>query len=113
MSPEQLIERRRATRIPYRVRVIRSGQDMDGSSFSEKTETITVGKQGASLRTKHQLTLEQEVALTLKVRKHVGQFEVVWGGIPGTPEEGLVGWAWLRVRGFWGVGFPLRDRGSD
>lgn len=113
MPSEQQTERRRTTRVPHSVGVILSGMDIDGNDFTEETETMAVSKQGVSVRTRHTLVLGQEVSIRLKEKKRVGQFELVWGGMPGTPHEGIIGLEWLEARRFWGLQFPPEDWGAD
>ena len=113
MPTEPCTERRRTTRIPHEVRVIISGQDANGFSFAEETQTVSVSKYGASVRTAYTLALGQEISLRTKDKNRVGQFEVVWMGKPGTPREGLVGLEWLQPRRFWGVEFPPEDWESN
>ena len=96
----------------YQVPVVLSGVDADGFNFAEESETVTVSKQGTSLRTSYALALGQEVSLRTKDKNRVAQLEVVWLGKAGTPQDGLVGLEWLAARRFWGVEFPPEDWGS-
>jgi hypothetical protein len=109
MPTETNPERRRTSRVQHQTRVALSGKDADGFSFAEETETITVSKHGASLRTSYHLTLGQEVSVRTKAKDRVGQFQVVWIGEAGTPDEGKIGVEWLDARRFWGVEFPPED----
>jgi len=102
-------ERRRTSRVPHKTRVTMSGKDADGFNFAEETETILVSKHGAALRTSHHLTLGQEVSVRTKAKDRVGQFQVVWVGEAGTPNEARIGVEWLDGRHFWGVEFPPED----
>jgi len=106
-------ERRRRGRIPHKTRVILSGVDADGFSFAEETETVTVSKEGSSVRTCYNLALGQEISLRTTDKNRVGQFQVVWRGQAGTPSDGKVGLEWLEPRRFWGMDFLPEDWGSD
>ncbi len=109
MPEAQKSERRRWTRVPHKVRVILSGADADGFNFAEETETVTVSKEGSTVRTSYNLKLGQEISVRTKEKNRVGQFQVVWLGKKGTPGEGKVGLEWLEARRFWGVEFPPED----
>lgn len=113
MPTDQQPDRRRTSRVPHKVRIILSGADADGFSFAEDTETVTVCKDGASVRTSYNLALGQEISVRTKEKNRVGQFQVVWLGARGTPNEGRVGLEWLEARRFWGVDFPPGDWESD
>jgi len=102
-------ERRRSSRVHFKARVILSGQDAEGFSFAEETETVSVSKHGALLRTSYNLNLGQELSVRTKEKDRVGQFQVVWLGEAGTSEEGMIGLEWLDSRRFWGVEFPPED----
>jgi hypothetical protein len=109
MPTDSSSERRRTSRVPLRTRIALSGKDASGFNFAEETETISVSKHGASLRTAYRLTLGQEVSVRTKAKDRAGQFLVVWVGEVGTPDEGKIGVEWLEARHFWGVEFPPED----
>ena len=109
MPTDYAPERRRTSRVRHRTRIALSGKDADGFSFAAETETITISKHGAALRTAYHLALGQEVSVRTKARDRVGQFQVVWIGEAGTPDEGRIGVEWLDARRFWGVEFPPED----
>ena len=109
MPTESGSERRRSSRLPFKARVILSGKDAEGFSFAEETETASVSKHGALLRTSYSLKLGQELSVRTKEKDRVGQFQVVWMGKANTPEEGLIGLEWLDARRFWGVEFQPED----
>lgn len=109
MPVEQQADRRRARRIPHKIRIILSGADADGITFAEETETLTVSKHGSSVRTSYNLVLNQEISVRTKEHNRVAQFQIVWVGKPGTPDEGRVGLEWIDPRRFWGVDFPPED----
>jgi len=90
-----------------------SGLDAEGFNFAEETETVTVGKNGASVRTSYVLALGQELSVRTKDTNRVGQFQVVWLGKAGTPSEGKVGLEWLESQRFWGVEFAPEDWEHD
>jgi hypothetical protein len=110
-SPSE--ERRKRTRLPHKLRVILSGVDANGLNFAEETETVTVSKQGAAVRTSYHLQMGQELSVRTKVKNRAGQFQVVWMGKPGTPTEGKVGIEWLEPRIFWGIEFAPEDWAND
>ena len=109
MPTDSSPNRRRTSRVRHRTRIVLSGKDAAGFSFAEETETITVSKHGAALRTAYHLTLGQEVSIRTKAKDRSGQFQVVWIGEVGTPAEGRIGVEWLEARHFWGVEFPPED----
>lgn len=113
MSTNPQAERRRRSRLPHKLRVILSGVDAEGFNFAEETETVTVSKQGAAVRTSYNLRLGQEISVRTRDKNRVGQFQVVWLGQPGTPAQGKVGIEWLEPRLFWGVDFAPEDWGKD
>jgi PilZ domain-containing protein len=106
-------ERRRRSRFPHKVRVILSGTSADGFNFAEETDTVSVSKHGASVRTSYQLRLGQDVSLRIKENNRVAQFLVVWLGEPSTPSEGKAGLEWVDPRRFWGIEFPPEDWEKD
>jgi len=113
MPTEQAPNRRRASRIPHQVRIVLSGADVDGISFAEETETLTVSKHGLAVRTSYHLPLGQEISVRTKDKNRVGQFEVVWIGKPGTSDEGRIGLEWVEPHRFWGIEFPPDDWEKD
>ncbi len=88
-----------------------SGTDVNRVQFAEETETITISKFGAAVRSAYQLKLGEEVSLRTKDHDRAGQFVVVWRGKEGTLQDGLIGMEWLEPRLFWGVDFPPEDWG--
>ena len=113
MATNEYSERRRRSRVPHKLRVILSGVDAGGFNFAEETETVTVSKHGAAIRTSYHLQLGQEISLRTKEKNRLGQFQVVWLGQPGTSSEGRVGIEWLESRQFWGIDFAPEDWGKD
>jgi len=106
-------QERRSSRLQFRCRVKISGVDPQGKAFSEETETITISKFGASLRTAHEYAMDQTLSVYTHDHGHTGQFQVVWIGQPGTLEVGQVGIEWFDPRRFWGIEFPPEDWGGD
>jgi PilZ domain len=102
-------ERRRRTRVPHSSRIIVSGVNAEGFNFAEETETVTVSKFGAAVRTSYNLKLGQEVSVRTRDKNRLGQFQVVWLGQSGTPSEGKIGIEWLEPRRFWGMDFAPED----
>lgn len=113
MPTEEFPDKRRTSRLHFKARVILTGKDVDGITFAEETETATISKHGAAVRTSYVMGPGQEVSVRTKDRDRVAQFQVVWIGKEGTPEEGLIGLEWLEARRFWGVEFPPEDWGSE
>ncbi len=109
MPPDASTERRRATRIPHRTRIILSGTDVDGFNFAEETETVCVSKNGLSVRTSYTVPLGQEISVRTKDKNRVAQFQVVWVGKPETPGDGRLGMEWVEPSRFWGLQFPAED----
>ncbi|HEV2234430.1 MAG TPA: PilZ domain-containing protein [Terriglobia bacterium] len=113
MPTESPSERRRKSRLAHKVRIMLSGHDAEGFKFAEETETVTVSKNGASVRTSYLFALGQELSVRTKDRDRVGQFQVVWLGKAGTPSEGKIGLEWLESQRFWGVEFAPEDWEND
>jgi len=113
MSVEQTPERRRAGRVPHRARIILSGVDADGFNFAEETETLSVSKHGAAVRTSYRLACGEEISVRTKDKQRVAQFAVVWVGQPNTPSEGRIGLEWVEPQRFWGLEFPPEDWEKD
>jgi hypothetical protein len=86
-----------------------SGVDPAGNAFSEETDTISISKFGACLRTAHTYTLGQILTIHTLNLGHTGQFQVVWMGQPGTRDAGQIGIEWVDARRFWGIEFPPED----
>ena len=105
-------EQRRSSRLRFRCRVKISGIDPKGNTFREETETISISKFGASLRTAHEFAMGQILTVHTLDHGHTGQFQVVWMGQPGTPEAGQIGIEWVDARRFWGIEFPPEDWGG-
>lgn len=103
---------RRSSRLQFRCRVKISAIDTEGNIFSEETETISISKFGASLKTARQYSMGQILSVNTLDRDHTGHFQVVWMGQPGTPQAGQIGIEWLDARSFWGIQFPPEDWGA-
>jgi hypothetical protein len=103
---------RRSSRLQFRCRVKIRAIGPGGNIFTEETETISISKFGASLKTVNKFAIGQVLSIRTLDRDHVGQFQVVWMGEPGTPGEGLIGVEWVDARSFWGIEFPPEDWGS-
>lgn len=106
-------ERRRKSRVAHKARLILSGVDAEGYNFAEDTETVTVSKNGAAVRTSYVLALGQELSVRMKETNRVGQFQVVWLGKEGSPSEGRIGLEWVAIKRFWGIEFPPEDWESE
>ena len=113
MHANEFPHRRRAGRVPLETNVILSGMDADGFNFAEETQTLTVSRQGVSVRSSYELALGQEISVRTKDKNRVAQFEVAWVGQAGTPGEGRIGLEWVEPERFWGVDFPPGDWESD
>ncbi len=113
MSPEPIVERRRAGRIAHHARIILSGTDAEGFNFAEETDTISVSKQGVAVRTSYKMEIGQEVSVRTKDKNRVAQFQIVWIGKPGTPNDGRIGMEWLEPSRFWGIPLPSEDWEKD
>ena len=109
MSTQPFPYQRRSSRLQFRCRVKIKGIDPQGNIFTEETETISISKFGASLRTVHSFTLGQALSVQTLDRNNMGQFQVVWIGQAGTREAGHIGIEWVDVRRFWGIDFPPED----
>src|SRR5579862_3788263 len=82
---------RRSSRLLFRCRVKLRAIDAAGNIFTEDTETTSVSKHGASLKTVNQFKIGQILSIRTLDRDQVGQFQVVWVGDAGTPGEGQIG----------------------
>lgn len=109
MPTEPASERRRTGRVPHSARIVLSGVDADGFNFAEETETVSVSKNGLSVRTSYNLALGEELSIRTKDKNRVAQFQVVWVGKPNSPGEGRVGMEWVEPRRFWGIEFPADE----
>jgi len=109
MATQSHPNQRRSTRLRFRCLVKISGIDPKGHAFIEETETITINKNGASLRTGHDFALGQTLTVRTLERGHMGEFQIVWKGQPDTPEAGQIGIEWFDARRFWGIDFPPED----
>ncbi len=103
--------RRRTSRLQFRCRVRIRAINTQGNIFSEETETISISKFGAALRTSYPFIMGQVLSVHTLDRDHVGQFQVVWIGKAETPEAGMIGIEWVDARRFWGIEFPPEDWG--
>lgn len=113
MATDPKPERRRKSRVAHKSRLILSGVDAEGYNFAEDTETVTVSKNGAAVRTSYLLALGQELSVRMKESNRVGHFQVVWLGQEGTPSEGRIGLEWVAIKRFWGIEFPPEDWEGD
>lgn len=113
MATKPKPERRRKSRVAHQARLILSGTDAEGYNFAEDTETVTVSKNGAAVRTSYVLALGQELSVRMKETNRVGQFQVVWLGKEGTPSEGRIGLEWVAIKRFWGIELPPEDWGDE
>ena len=104
-------EQRRSSRLQFRCRVRISGKDSQGNEFSEDSETLSISRFGASLRTARPYALGQTILVHTLDHGHVGLFQVVWMGRAGTREAGQIGIELLDARRFWGIEFPPEDWG--
>jgi len=103
---------RRSSRLQFRCRVKLRALDPAGNIFTESTETTSVSKHGASVKTTNQFKVGQIVSIRTVDRDHVGQFQVVWVGEAGGPFAGQIGVEWVDARSFWGIEFPPEDWAS-
>jgi hypothetical protein len=85
------------------------GIDAEDHKFTEDTETITISKFGACLRTTREYAMGQALSVYTLDRGHTGLFQVVWIGQAGTPQAGKIGIEWANARRFWGIEFPPED----
>jgi len=102
-------QQRRSTRLQFRCPVEVRAADSERETPGEETETVSISKFGAALRASRPYTLGQVVSVRTKKHGHVGLFEVVWVGRPGTSEAGQIGIELLDARRFWGIEFPPDD----
>jgi hypothetical protein len=112
MATQNYPQQRRSSRLQFRCRVKISAINSDGNIFKEETETVSISKFGASLKTTHQFTVGQIISVRTLDRDHTGQFQVVWMGQPGTRDAGQIGIEWVDARRFWGIEFPPEDWGA-
>jgi hypothetical protein len=105
-------EQRRSSRLQFRCRVRISGKDSQGNDFHEDSETVSISKFGASLRTSRPYALGQTILVHTLDHGSVGLFQVVWIGEAGTREAGKIGIELLDARRFWGIEYPPEDWGS-
>jgi len=113
MTTQPYSVQRRSSRLQFRCRVRIRALDSAGNIFTEDTETTSVSKFGASLKTAKTFAIGQILSIRTLERDHVGQFQVVWMGEAGTPLAGQIGVEWVDARSFWGIEFPPEDWGSQ
>ena len=111
MPGEPALQQRRSSRLQFGCRVKVTGLDPDGNEFGEETETVSISKFGASLRTTRPYALGQIITVRTKDRGTVGQFQVVWVGQQDSLQAGSIGIELLDARRFWGIEFPPEDWG--
>jgi len=109
MASQPYPQQRRTSRLQFPRQVRITGKDPAGKEFSEETETLSISKFGASLRTSRQYEVGQMISLRTKDGGHVGQFQVVWMGQPGARDAGQVGVQWVDARQFWGIDTAPED----
>ena len=102
-------QQRRSSRLQFRCRVWISGKDSQGEEFSEDSETLSISRFGASLRTARPPALGQIILLRTLDHGRVGLFQVVWVGRAETQEAGHIGIELLDARCFWGIEFHPED----
>ena len=112
MATQPFPQQRRSSRLQFRCPIRITGKDAQGNEFGEDSVTLSISKFGASLQTKREYPLGQVITVRTKDRDHVGQFQVVWLGQPGTREAGRIGIELLDARKFWGIEFPPEDWGA-
>jgi len=112
MATQPEFQQRRSSRLQFRCRVKISGVDAEDNRFSEETETVSISKFGAALKTACQYAMGQIITVHTVDLGHTGQFQVVWMGKPGTREAGQIGIEWVDARRFWGIEFPPEDWGG-
>ncbi len=111
-STQSYSVQRRSSRLQFRCRVKLRALDPAGNIFTEETETTSVSKYGASLKTVNQFKIGQIVSIRTLDRDHTGQFQVVWVGQSGAPGQAQIGVEWVDARTFWGIEFPPEDWSS-
>ncbi len=97
---------RRSARLFLSVPVNISGKFLDGKTFQEDTQIVTVSKYGAKVKTQLALKVGMQVKVQPKQRKESAVFRVVWVGREGTPRAGEVGLEYVQVSNLLGVNFP-------
>lgn len=105
--------RRYDLRIPTHIRVKVVGVDRHGNSFQQTASTVNVSRTGARLDGIGCVDGRQTVELRRGwFRK--ARFQVMWTGMPGTPQAGQVGLRQLdQDATFWGIPFPPTQMIAD
>ena len=98
---------RRTSRLPLRVPVVVSGMNFNHENFTERCETLNVGKFGVKILTSQRLRLGSLVSLRRANSDKAESFRVVYIGDP-DPEtrKHPVGLEISSIEDFWGQSFP-------
>jgi hypothetical protein len=85
------IDRRRSARQEVKIEVVLRSTDEAGRDFFDRSEVISVDRNGARLRTRFQLKIGSEFELQLPGENETKRMRVVWRGDVGSFEAGVVG----------------------
>jgi len=111
MATQSPPQQRRSSRLQFRCRVKISGVDAEDNRFTEETETVSISKFGACLRTTRNYAMGQVLSIYTVDRGHTGLFQVVWIGRDGTAsraDRSRVG----QYPPLLGIEFPPEDWGG-
>jgi hypothetical protein len=99
--------------LPLAIRIVLSGEDEHGRTFTESTQTLGVDRRGARILTSHHIGLGAEVAVENRAVGRTAKAKVVWRGddaSPQKPAELVVELIEPSESGsIWGIRFPSRN----
>lgn len=110
LFPEARPNRRRSSRIDYKIPVVLSGRDAAGETFREETETLIVSFHGAKVRTSRQVLVGMMVSVEI-VRTGQGGKAIcvqVSDALPGEATHDI-GLQLVHPGNIWGVENPPAD----
>jgi len=97
---------RRSGRIPKEIAIFLIGSDLDGTVFSEQTNTVILSQDGAGVVSRYKLAPEQEMIIRRPDTNKEAEVRVV-GVIGSRSESYIYGLAFLCSSiDFWGIEFP-------
>ena len=98
--------------LPLAIRIVLSGSDEGGETFSESTQTVGVDRRGARIVTAHQIALGAEVTVENSAVHRTAKAKVVWRGEGASAQKSEVVVELLdptESAGIWGIKFPSQN----
>jgi len=99
--------------LPLAIRIVLSGKDEHGRTFTESTQTLGVDRRGARILTSHVIGLGAEVAVENRAVGRIAKAKVVWRGDDMSPQKAAEVVVELiepsESARIWGIRFPSRN----